>query len=310
MTYTIAAAIPVASGTALYDRLKNALFNQGLWDETKSEKWFAGPESQSAARATEVFVCQMLVHPVQPIVMGSVVSPIASQWLQDSGKYERRKAFMRWKQGRSLVESIPTSPEVWRSMLRGWHIANLLGLILKEEGPASQESTKGVKLSVWIDGGQKHADFPHPLFSEESASAIDYPAVILQSLKVALLGCYAVSSLSPLAPYQHLRRLGELGGGQAKSKVLRNWIESGAIDDGQPSPDADRAGAATDSLEIRKEKSIAFLEGRLKSLLAEMAQLDKFASPRSYPLVWEIREELEQSYRESIELVQSIRAHN
>jgi hypothetical protein len=162
-------------------------------------------------------------------------------------------------------------------------------------------------LSLWIDGGENHVDFPYPLFSESTAKLIDYPAVILQSLKVALLNCYAASSLSPLSPYRKLELLGQDGVGTDVAPEVSNWLQYGSLEQGQPTPMPERAGTAQDSFESRKSLAIAFLEGELASFKASMAELDKFADSRTYPLVWEVREDLEQSLIESVKLIRNLR---
>jgi succinate dehydrogenase/fumarate reductase flavoprotein subunit len=78
------------------------------------------------------------------------------------------------------------------------------------------------------------------------------------------------------------------------------------LDPGQPLPESDRAGSASDSPEIRKAKALEFLTKELQSFLEQMKKLDKYANSRTYPLVWEIRTELEQSFNEAIGIIRSI----
>lgn len=305
--HVVVSDIPISKGSALFEQMKNVLQNNGLWTENRSEGWFKGPTAPSAATTTEVFIAKMLAFPVHPLAMGSVVNPIAKQWLQASTQPVSRQTFMQWRQGRSLVESIPAAPKVWRQMLRGWHVARLLNLLKEDRGASTAElQAKGVKLSLWVDGGQQYADFPFPLFSALPAKLIDYPAVVMQSLKVALLNCYALSSLTPLAPYKHLEHLGQDGVGSDIAPELSNWIQFGTLDPGQPEPDSSRAGGRSDSPEIRKARALEFLQKELESFLDQMAKLDKYASSRTYPLVWEIRTELEQSFKEAIGIIGSI----
>jgi hypothetical protein len=300
--------IPVSVGTAVYEQMKNVMQNNDLWNEKESDKRFKGPNSPSAATTSEVFIAKLLAYPVHPLAMGSVVSPIASNWLKASTQPVSRQTFMQWRQGRSLVESIPSAQKVWKQMLRGWHLARLLNLLQQIHGDSLAETqAKGVKLSIWVDGGQKYVDFPHPLFSAQPAKVIDYPAVVLQSLKVALLNCYAQSSLAPLEPYKHLFHLGQNGIGTDISPLLSNWIQSGSLEPDQPIPDSERAGSEGDDMSVRKERSVKFLMEELKDFQDEMAKLDKYASSRTYPLVWEIRTELEESLGDAIRILESIK---
>lgn len=303
--HVVVSDIPVSQGTPLFTQLQNVLQNNDLWT-SNSPGWFKGPTAPSAATTTEVFITKLLAFPVHPLAMGSVVSPIASEWLQASTQPVARQTFMQWRQGRSLVESIPAAPKVWRQMLRGWHIARLMNMLKEERGTQAEFLAKGAKLSLWVDGGANHVDFPYPLFSANSAKLIDYPAVVLQSLKVALLNCYAASSLAPLSPYKKLEHLGQDGVGTDIAPEVANWIQFGLLEQGQPTPESDRGGSPSDSSEERKQKAVAFLESELASFRDSMSKLDKYANSRTYPLVWEIRGELEQSLTEAIKMIKGL----
>jgi hypothetical protein len=60
-------------------------------------------------------------------------------------------------------------------------------------------------------------------------------------------------------------------------------------------------------VESRKAKALNFLREELDDFQDEMAKLDQFASSRTYPLVWEIRTELEQSLVDVIQIIDSIK---
>lgn len=295
--WTLVSDIPVAVNTPLFGQLKNVLQNTSLWDEG-SLKWFKGPTAPSAATTSEVFVVKLLKQPVNPITMGSVVEPIAQEWAKVRNNTSTRQSFMQWRQGRSLSESVPASPLAWQEMLKGWFVARLLNLVTEEVGLAS-----GPKLKIWVDGGKNHVDFPYPLFSPTAATFLDYPAVILQSLKIALLDCYALSSLDPLDPFKTLRHLG----GTTAPVELEAWVqEAKTTSPSQPVPDS-RAGSSSDSVQERKAKAIAFFREEQEVLRDEMQRLDRHSSSRNYPLVWEIREQIDQALDSAIATVEAIR---
>jgi hypothetical protein len=311
-TLTFLSDIPVAPGSSLFDQLKSVMQDYGIWRDSgqggkSSESAFKGPNAPGVATTSEVFISKLLSYPVQPLAMGSVVSPIASQWLKSSAKPDSRSTFMQWKLGRGLSESIPASPERWNQMLRGWHFARALNLLNLDLGDRAEFDSKGPRLSLWIDGGRNYVDFPHPMFSEKPAKMQDYPAAVLQSLKVALLNCYAASSLNPLAPYRKLEQLGQSGISSDGALELTNWVQSAKLEQGQPVPDVDRAGSSADTPELRVERITDFLREELELFLKEMSELDKFAASSTYPLIWEIRREVEASYLDAIKTVSSIK---
>ena len=309
---TFLSDIPVSPGGPLFDQLKSVMQNFGIWRDSgtngkASESAFKGPNAAGASTTSEVFITKLLSNPVQPLVMGSVVSPIASQWLKSSVNPESRLKFMQWKLGRGLSESIPASTDKWNQMLTGWHFARALNLLNLDMGDRAAFNEKGPKLSIWIDGGLNYVDFPHPMFSEKPATMQDYPATVLQSLKVALLNCYAAGSLKPLEPYKKLEQLGQGSSGTDVAAELADWVQSARLEQGQPHPEASRAGSPSDTPGTRSELIASFLKEELEAFLTEMADLDKFAASSTYPLIWEIRREVEASYKEAIRIVTSIK---
>ena len=294
-------AIPVEPGDTIYDALKDILVNYGYWVPGTSEKWFKGQGDAANARAIDIF--SQTGYPVQPIVMSSVMQPISEAWRSDSDHKDPRANFLKWRRGRTLSEFIPTHPDVWRQMLRGWYVARLLNLLESKKDPHSFEE-KGPEVSIWVDPGAAYVSFPYPLMTDKLTPVSDMPGVVLESLTVAMANCYAEHSLQPLLPYQTLQKLG--GTSNQVSTELQAWVVEGRRPmAGCPDIDQARAGSASDTLEARRATCITFLETELHKFVSDMGKLDTYADLSSFPVSWEIRSDIEKSI---MDLVAGIRS--
>jgi hypothetical protein len=290
--------IPVAEDDALFEPLKAVLSNYEVWDDSSSPKWFAGASGASNVRQIDIF--SMTSFPVQPMTLRSVMDPIAKEWLVASKDDESRSNFMRWRRGRPLPESLPVSPSIWPRMLSGFYVAKLFGLIKHDEAHAAFGKL-GPKLSMWIDGGKKHVDFPFPLHFPGVAARPDYLGIIMESLIIALVNCYSEGSLEPLEPYKKLATLGTLGNLDGRGGVLQNWVRTGEITELEaPEVDASRAGSREDTTAERKAKCVQFFTKQLESFEAYMSRQDPFGDVRAYPVSWELRREIRQALNELI----------
>jgi hypothetical protein len=252
----------------------------------------------------EIFT--QLANPVNPLVMGSLLGPIASEWISASSNYSSRSNFMNWRRGRELPEAIPAHEDRWTAMLRGWHVARLLNLFENDVKNASY-ADKGPKVSVWVDPTKTWKPFPYPLHSSHIARNVDdYPAIVLDSLIVALANCYSSGSLEPLDAYKRLMALG--GGNQDQWPDLENWILSGSVAQGSPLPKPDRAGSTSDSPQVRKETSLAYVTEMAEKFAERMQSLDSHVDPRTYPIVWEIRDELAASFNDVLAAIRNVEA--
>lgn len=280
-------AIPFAEGTEMYELTKSALVAAGVWDDNVSKGWF----QDSQVSKIEIFT--MAGFPYEPIVMDSVMSPIARGWLTDSTTADSRAAFWKWKRARLLKEAAPVDPEVFDDMVRGWYVAKVLGQLTVER----TEDERGPRLKVWSAERRAFADFPHPLlYAAQAAPPHDFPGAVMESLTVALALCSAAGSLEPLYAYHSLM---DLGGkrGQA-SRILTDWLRDGRMPDGAPSPSPERAGSASDMLEERQAKVRAHLDSELEEFTAKVAQQHVDTSYFSYPVSWEIRDVVQTALRE------------
>lgn len=289
-------AIPVEPGDTLYEALKDILVTYNYWVPGASESWFQGAGAAGNARYIDIFT--QTAFPVQPIVMSSVMGPISQTWGSAASRKVSRTNFLKWRRARSLAEAIPAAPDVWRQMLRGWYVSRLLNELKLDKDDVAYDEV-GPKVSVWVDPGSNFVSFPYPLMTPNLAPVADMPGIILDSLTVALANCYSEHSLRPLLPYQRLLKLG--GNANQIDRELQEWLVSGKLLlAGTPAIDENRAGSATDTFESRRDKCVAYLDEELKKFKTAMDGIDKFADPRTYPVSWEIREDIEKAINDVI----------
>jgi hypothetical protein len=295
----ICSGIPVDETDPAYEAITNVLVSNG-YDDT--HKWFTSSGAGANLKSIEIFT--QMETSVNPLVMSSLMGTIASEWMVASSDYASRSNFMNWRRGRELTEAIPAHQERWSLMLSGWHVARLLNLFENDTKHPSY-ADKGPKVSIWVDPAKQWRGFPYPLYSSQIAKNVeDYPAIILESLIIALGECNLQQSLAPLDPYQKLMQLG--GGDSNNWADLENWILNGSVPQGAPMPRAERAGLPTDSPQQRKEVSLAYVTDMMEGFRGRMAALDPHVDPRSYPIVWEIRRELEASYESVLAAIRNV----
>ncbi|QHC57738.1 tubulin-like doman-containing protein [Rathayibacter sp. VKM Ac-2760] len=280
-TSLVFSSIPFRAGTEMYEVTKGVLAQMGVWDDATSESWF----QDQKVDGIEVFA--MSGFPYEPIVMDSVMEPIARGWLAQSNTQDSREAFWKFKRARLLGESIPADPTVIADMIRGWYVAKALSRLAVD----SSQGEKGPKLSVWDPASRSFADFPHPLLSERNARAADFPGVVLQSLAIAMALCNVDGTLAPLAAYRVLMSLGRRG----EDTELSEWLQTGELPNGAPAPDASRAGTVDGDLTSRRTAVQAFLNAEIAKFDSDIVQQDDMVSVYDYPVTWEMREQFREA---------------
>ncbi len=300
-------AIPVGVGDSLFEPLKDVLIKYfGEWSP-EFESFFVGRTGAPNVRQIDAFT--VTGYPVQPMTLGSVMQPIAKEWLASSGDRDSRGNFMKWRRGRPLPESIPASPDIWRQMVAGWFVAKMFGLLKLDKDtsdPALEE--KGPKLSIWVDGGQKHVGFPYPLYYAGIAPTPDLLGVAMESMTVALVNSYSEGSLTPLVPYQRLTDLGDVVSGDS---ALHHWIRKGTPrHPDAPTPKAENAGSGSMTAGERKEACIAYMQSELSKFEAYMERQDKYGDIRTYPVSWEIRKEIRDGLNKILQAIPGIEEYD
>ena len=274
---SVFSAIPFDNGTEMYEVAKAVLSSAGLWDENKSPGWF------SDQRATFIEVFSMSAFSYEPIVMDSVMAPIARAWSQNSNSINTRADFWQFKRARPLVESMPADTPTIEAMIAGWYVAKMLGRIKTD----SSDRARGPEISIWDPETRKQSGFPFPLLFAGIAESHDHLGAVMESLIVTLALCNAQGSLAPLRPYHLLMDLG--GQGRSLSRDVVDWVRDGVLAEGAPAPSV---GVDASTLEERQEAVKAHLE-RAKASFDELVMTQAFdTTVYDYPVTWELREQV------------------
>jgi len=173
--------------------------------------WYT-EDAGKAATTKSIEIVSQMESSMSPIPFASLMDPILQEWSKASSDFQSRSTFMTWRRGRGLAEAIPAHPLQWQTMLTGWFIARLLNLLENDKSDPSYKE-KGPRVSIWSSPAEGMVDFPFPLHSAHITTNVDdFPAVVLDSLVVAMANCHAAASLQPLAGYQKLLELGGFEG--------------------------------------------------------------------------------------------------
>jgi len=295
-TSLVISSIPFREGSEMYAVTKAVLGQLGFWDDATSESWFRD------AKVDGIEIFAMSGFPYQPIVMDSVMEPIARGWLGQSGTQDSRQAFWQFKRSRLLGEAIPADQRVIASMIRGWYVAKTLNRLPVPE----QHGERGPKLSIWDAASRRVADFPHPLLSARNAQPQDYPGAVMQSLTIAIALCQVEGSLAPLDAYKALAALGGEQG--APAPALTEWLQHGRVEKGAPEPTAGRAGSATGTLTDRQRSVRDYLETELDRFRMDVVDQDDHVSVYDYPVTWELREQIVEALEGLLSTVMATRS--
>ena len=205
--------------------------------EGKSEQFSSAVKSacDPAADRTEVTIFSRFENFYLPWAMESLTAPIrrAYETLRNGNNVG---AFWKLQRSRTLPMALPVGQDVVNAMLRGYFIARITGR-LTIEGPT-------VKIFVQPDASKpgRWVEFSRELLGGkvlglslggESTHRLNIPAVLLESLPLALVKVYG-SSHESLTPYLELLRLGKnlkVGGygvrDEAKTE-LDEWFVGGS----------------------------------------------------------------------------------
>jgi hypothetical protein len=265
--------------------------------KTEINRWFR----EQNADSIEFFT--MLGFPVNPMTIDSIMQPVASSWNKQNQSPSSREAFWRWIRARLLTEAVPMDRLALDRMLRGWFVAQALGLLEVET-----HSQLGPKVSISSRSGAK-LPFPHPLLYSGIPSSNELLAAVIESSIIVQAQCTAASSLDPLKPYQRLIELGGMSGGVAGSQTalspdLQCLLATGekikAGDERTSFPASDINGVIE-----RKDKLNNYLEQELEDIEKWIVTSTSHGSVYSYPTTWEIFSEIKSAINGLNDLVAS-----
>jgi hypothetical protein len=281
ITKTLVSSIPFGAGSNAYELARASLIDVGI-QGTEADALFKN------VRVQHIEIFTTTTTPFQPLVYDSLMKPIAAAWDRIKGDPAKRFAFMQWRRARTLSEALPIMPLTVHQMLKGYFVSQILSYFDQDVS----RPELGPKISIWCaEGNLGYQQFPHPLFYPGKAPIKDNIGVLLESVNAALLQCSIAGTLTPLIPYQRLIELGQDGEDADLPEVLANWILLGQKPNGSPNIDPERAGAFTDTPDVRRLKILDYLAKR-KLELHNYLDVDPNMSVHKYPVSWELEEQI------------------
>ena len=277
--------IPLTPAADLYEATKQVFMEELGDDEAKA----AGRFSEKSAQSIEIM--QALGFGVLPIVMDSLMQPVASDWSRVNASESGRSGWWQWKRARLLAEAVPMDREAFLSLLSGWYIARGFNLL-----EAEKNATLGPKLSV-KDASGKKLDFPHPLLYSGKLQPIDYVGAMVESSIIVQALANASNSLEPLQPYERLIELG--GPSKSLSDEVSDWITSGGSFDATDQRSIASQVPVTAEYTVRSDKLIDFLDGALKMLAVDLPRHRESSTIYDMPIVWELMPDIEEAIEQT-----------
>jgi hypothetical protein len=195
-------------------------------------------------------------------------------------------------------------------MIQGWYLAKFFGHISLENDPSDPALTeRGPRVKLWEHGGPDGLmSFPHPLYYPQIAPIPDLIGVVMESMTVAMVNCFSVGSLDPLAPYKRLAKLGDLG---TSDGHLAYWIRKGQLRESDaPVPVVSQAGGPTNTIDERKGLAITYFQSQLAGFEEYLSRQDKYGDIRAYPVSWEIRAEIRDALNRLIKSIPAVEEYD
>jgi hypothetical protein len=293
--------------SSLGAQLQNVLTTANLWNPVMGNS-FKGEISTSS-----IDIFSTLSQPVHHFIFDNLMKPINEGWKKAEGNATDRRAFMLRRQARTLPETVPLAPEILDGLLRGWYVAKLLGRVKEESGEIGQ----GPRLSVFQEDPMNSGwdALPYPLYyGEPVVPHNEDPAVVAASVGLALAKCSDAQSMKPLAPYKSLMLLGgpvavqnvTRGAELQISEILSKWILEGKPStELSPTPEPERAGHQSMTVDERRSKVIEFFNDQLKTFEENVVNLP--LGKKHETLVWELRREIKAALGELVRMANSLK---
>jgi hypothetical protein len=229
-----------------------------------------------------VDITTFLDAPVQPVVLSSLLGPIADEWVQRRGA--NVGGFWQWRRARPLRDALPVAPEVRRAMIRGWFVARMLDHIDMAE-PRNRPVTI-------LDGEGRTLEFPFPLLGVPISRADDVLPAVLESIGIAM----ALNPKDSLLAYQRLYELGDAVkqvGHHTVPEVFERWLRHGDIAPGAPAPTL-AAEVPADGGRTDRDRAVQAFLKTYSDHFAEIQALDFMRRDVELPRVWELAPEIVQ----------------
>lgn len=203
-----------------------------------------------------VDISSFLWPPHSVLTVKSLLGPISADW---NKSVQSRMAGSFWSRRRStrIQEFVPVPQAVLVSLVRGWFVAGMMGLLDRRDDQEIRIHThdRGV------------VSFPSPTLSISSYRDDHLPRV-LESIALAYVECSTEGSLLPLEPYRRLRDLGRAPDGSmyrydALGLEFSDFLGSGKT------PSLVPPAASGNTRDERVQSSIEALTGYITRLSTE-----------------------------------------
>ena len=263
--------IPLPDKSKARERFTRILQTRGQWSESIAKAFGDG-----GGDFIDVFT--VLSEPYEPVVFNSLMRPIASDWGAKSKTDAQRSEFWRWRRSRPLTESLPFSPSILNSMVRGWFTASLLGhLTVTDDGVS-------IFAPAPVGKGGAPSQFPWPTLTRVKPASPELLPALLESVNLAMLEVNTTESLAPMRPYERLLALGA-GAADGLSEELENWVTNGS----NLSPDV--PGSVTD-WEARRAEAVKKLEGLTRRFTEHFETVSQRTELLDFPGSYELRHQI------------------
>jgi len=162
---------------------------------------------------------------VHPMLFSSVTAPIHQRWSTASQDGKISAGVWEYRRARQLDDFIPVRPRVRKSLIRGWIVGRLLGLITAPQEDSSEESlTIGPKI---IYKGRDAQFLWPPTYRGDVQALVGNPRqhlpAILESMSIAML--LAGQSADVIGAYEALYILGE-----KYETIIQKYIRTGTCE--------------------------------------------------------------------------------
>ncbi|MGE5763480.1 MAG: hypothetical protein ACM3ZF_06285, partial [Mycobacterium leprae] len=276
--------LPFKETTKAYDTAMRVLASRGVRDE-------AARRSFRDRKASYVDIFTVMNEPYEPVVFDSLMRPLAEEWGTRRVNADGRASFWRWRRTRPLPEFVPADPRVRLAMVRGWFTAKILGQLRTQ--PDGRTA-----LLVPREGPAQWREFPFPTLTTARRTApYDLLPIVLEALPLTFLEVNREATLSPLDPYQRLRRLGTSGDDgleryEAPNTELYDWLLKGVVEPGSDEPPIADLDGSTAGLEERQNALRTYLSQLHSNYEALFRKADDRAEVNDVQLVWEMRDDV------------------
>ena len=313
------AKLPFGPSDDIFNQLKAMLVSNGV-DTSKpsfESDWF-----DASSKETQLYAITVPEGPMPAYAFSSLTSPIASSVRAAATTAATWSTYFARRRTRPLLESIPLTQEMRRSLITGWLIAKAFDLVNQKP-----EATVGLELEIWNPttfGSPSFSKFPSPLLSVSKVdSRRDYHlGSVLVSLGLAMVEYGETGRDECLHAYRFLKFLGrevtasaeigvdnwdfpEAGGDRLPSgehgicSLLADWLLNGNGDNLKAPNRGGLASQSYPSLEARSKALSDYLVGQqtvLQSIWNEVKQKSISVGTSGwteYPALWELREEID-----------------